>query len=227
MADFWTADTHFFHCAVVRYCNRPWKNVTKDNMEEHDSAMIALWNGIVSKGDTVRILGDFAWKNHNKYLGRLNGKKILVMGNHDKMPLEVLKNFTQVIPEPVASNCKLNVIKIDGREFYCTHFPSRTWYKSHYGVPNLFGHTHGRMQTWNLSFDVGVDTKLAGLKPIPHEVVLQEIDRRMQMMEVEGRVRFENGKKLWMQDDVSYWRNKFLKQQNEEIVEIQENEEDE
>jgi calcineurin-like phosphoesterase family protein len=37
--DFFTADTHFGHVNMLRYCNRPFTSV-----EEMDAALIARWN---------------------------------------------------------------------------------------------------------------------------------------------------------------------------------------
>ena len=49
--------------------------------------MIEKWNNKVSNEDTVYILGDFSFKLQKsaaiKILRQLNGKKVLIKGNHD------------------------------------------------------------------------------------------------------------------------------------------------
>ena len=55
MAVFFTSDTHFGDPRVLRIDKRPFKTIP-----EHDEALIAHWNGIVSAGDEVWHLGDFA-----------------------------------------------------------------------------------------------------------------------------------------------------------------------
>lgn len=78
---FFIADTHFGHKNIIKYCTRPYETV-----DEMDEDLIEKWNRKVGKLDTVYIIGDFVW-NKNKvpyYAEILNGKKILVTGNHDE-----------------------------------------------------------------------------------------------------------------------------------------------
>lgn len=80
---YFTADTHFGHSNIIKYCHRPFKNI-----EEHDYRLIQLWNSRVKPEDIVFVLGDFCYKQlKNKtakfYEDQLNGKIIFVKGNHD------------------------------------------------------------------------------------------------------------------------------------------------
>ena len=82
MATWFTADLHFGHVNIIRYCHRPFADV-----EEMDTALVARWNEVVDAGDTVWILGDVAMGPIERSLanvGRLAGTKILVAGNHDR-----------------------------------------------------------------------------------------------------------------------------------------------
>lgn len=75
------ADTHFGDTNILKYEKRPFK--TK---EEMDLELIARWNEKVSKQDRVFHLGDVGCYPKEKMgdlLGQLNGKKILILGNHD------------------------------------------------------------------------------------------------------------------------------------------------
>lgn len=77
---YFTADNHFGHENVIRFCNRPFASA--DEMNEH---MISAWNDRVRQNDTVFILGDmfFRAKDVETILSRLKGKKRLIIGNHD------------------------------------------------------------------------------------------------------------------------------------------------
>lgn len=78
---FYTADLHFGHEAVIKFSNRPFKTI-----EEHDNFIIHVWNDTVTDNDDIYIVGDFAYRNKisdETYLRRLNGKKHLIIGNHD------------------------------------------------------------------------------------------------------------------------------------------------
>lgn len=80
---FYTSDLHFGHANIIKYCNRPFSSVG-----EMDEAMIAQWNSVVSTEDTVFVLGDYAMGDRKRglsYLLRMNGTKILINGNHDKL----------------------------------------------------------------------------------------------------------------------------------------------
>ena len=83
---YFSADHHFGHEAIIEYCNRPFKNVAV-----MDKALIKNHNAIVADSDDVFFVGDFSLKTaiHKDYLrqiiGKLNGKKHLILGNHDKL----------------------------------------------------------------------------------------------------------------------------------------------
>lgn len=75
------ADTHFCHERVIRYENRPFANA-----DEMDEKMIENWNRIVDEDDLVIHLGDVGIFNASQaesILPRLNGRKLLIRGNHD------------------------------------------------------------------------------------------------------------------------------------------------
>ena len=78
---YFIADTHFNHENIIKYCNRPFKNT-----EEMNEYIIKKWNSVVKSEDTVYHLGDVGFGTIDelkKLLAKLNGTKILVMGNHD------------------------------------------------------------------------------------------------------------------------------------------------
>ena len=78
MATFLTGCTHFGHRGIIRLCQRPFSDVG-----EMDEALIDYWNETVRPTDTVVHHGDFGWNDGVDYLSRLNGKIILLQGNHD------------------------------------------------------------------------------------------------------------------------------------------------
>lgn len=78
---FFTSDTHFNHSNILKYCSRPWKTV-----EEMNEGLIKNWNEVVGHDDTVYHLGDFAMGNRKtipEILSMLNGRIVLIRGNHD------------------------------------------------------------------------------------------------------------------------------------------------
>lgn len=74
-------DTHFNDCNIIQYCNRPFHNV-----EDMNTVIINNWNSTISDNDIVYILGDFCSENPDEiknFCDQLNGKKRIVLGNHD------------------------------------------------------------------------------------------------------------------------------------------------
>ena len=155
-----TADTHFNHTNVIKYCSRPFATV--DEMNER---LIENWNSCVGVNDRIYIIGDFAFSGHCALLDRLNGQKHLIVGNHDKMTSVVERHFRSV--------SQMKEIRIKNRKIVMCHYPLRTWNDSRIGSILLFGHTHGRCVTDNLSFDVGVDTH--EYKPYSYEEIMQMV----------------------------------------------------
>lgn len=86
-----TADPHFGHALMARL--RPW-----DTIEQHDEALIDNWNSVVADGDRVYVLGDVAMnRKHVGAIGKCNGKKVLIKGNHDIFRLkEYLPYFEDI-----------------------------------------------------------------------------------------------------------------------------------
>lgn len=77
-----TSDLHFYHNNVIEICNRPYLNL--DAMHE---GIIREWNKRIRPREEVWIFGDFVFGGKQRIFeitSRLNGRKILVKGNHDK-----------------------------------------------------------------------------------------------------------------------------------------------
>ena len=144
MTIYFTSDLHFGHKNIIHLSNRPF-----DSIEQMNEELIKRFNSKVKPGDTVYDLGDFSFKNPKEYLEQLNGNIIRIKGSHDhdiKEPRMLVIKPDEVVDEygdPV-------VITL-------CHYAMRSWEKSHYGSWALFGHHHGMLEPYGLSFDVGVD----------------------------------------------------------------------
>lgn len=79
-AIFFSSDHHFFHKNVINFSNRPFKDV--DHMHE---SLIRRHNSVVPESGVCYFLGDFGMGPSDRMkevLSRLNGTKVLVLGNH-------------------------------------------------------------------------------------------------------------------------------------------------
>ena len=131
---FFTSDLHLGHTRMLGFRRDVHKDVfpTQDHLNQH---MVDQWNSVVkSKRDLVWVLGDVAMQNMDdlSFLHQMNGKKKLIMGNHDTEKVSrYLKYFESVHA----------VVKKYG--FVMTHVPVhpqelvyRTW------KVNVHGHVH-------------------------------------------------------------------------------------
>ena len=159
MTIFFTSDLHLDHKNIIRLSKRPFSSV-----EEMNEEIIRRHNTIVGENDTVYDLGDRYFGNPKKYDGRFNGKLIRIKGSHDhdiKEPRMIVLNLENDISITLC------------------HYAMRSWERSHYATWHLFGHHHGALEPYGLSFDIGVDCwdfypvslemvarKMATLKPI-------------------------------------------------------------
>jgi calcineurin-like phosphoesterase family protein len=98
---FLIGDCHFGHRNIIKYCNRPFKDV-----EAMTEGLIKNWNSVVGKNDIVYVVGDFALCGKQKIIEigqRLNGRKRLVLGNHDQASIETYRaaGFEFVYNHPI------------------------------------------------------------------------------------------------------------------------------
>jgi calcineurin-like phosphoesterase family protein len=135
------ADTHFGHFNIIEYENRPF--LTAEEMDEY---MIEQWNETVEPHDTVLHLGDFFLTNTKRQIEimkRLNGKIILIRGNHDgqsRTKLVERLGFKAVYDS--------FTLMIDDFTFILTHRPMELsiedeFYFDSHNIINIHGHTHG------------------------------------------------------------------------------------
>lgn len=78
-----SSDYHFGHERIITLSNRPFKDVSHMN-----EMLVQNHNAVVAPDDHVYVLGDVAlgsFLNSIQYVGRMNGIKHLVVGNHDKL----------------------------------------------------------------------------------------------------------------------------------------------
>ncbi len=85
---FVTSDTHFNHANILKFTGKDDKPIRPDfkNVQEMNEKIIDNWNKMITPQDKIYHLGDVYFGSQQeaeKILCRLNGKKRLVVGNHD------------------------------------------------------------------------------------------------------------------------------------------------
>lgn len=151
---YFTSDLHLGHENAIKFQNRPFKSV-----EEMNKTLICNYNSVVQPNDTVYILGDLAFKipvdEADRLISKLNGRKYLVRGNHDK-------RYDESLFEEITDYKEIGEYS---EHFILMHYPMLEWKRQHRGSIQLHGHMHNVGLDYNLEcrangirrFDVGVD----------------------------------------------------------------------
>jgi calcineurin-like phosphoesterase family protein len=180
---YFISDTHFNHKNIIKYCNRPFKDI-----EEMNNTLIKNWNNTVTDYDTVYHLGDVALTNESEMknlISKLKGKKILIRGNHDAKSMEFFKNvgFYAVTSE---------TIKLEQYKIILSHIPLDDT-KIPEGYTNIHGHIHNNplyqinpttnemeypKELYSEKLHINVSVDVIDFKPISLEEILKKIKEK-------------------------------------------------
>ncbi len=133
---YYISDLHLRDQAIFDKCKRPFKN-----LEEMERAIIRNWNSKVKEEDTVYVLGDIANDNPSsiEVYRRLNGKKHLIVGNHDHIILNEIKESK--IFEDIEF---IDVINDSGHKICICHYPIMDWMEFNRDGYLVYGHVHNK-----------------------------------------------------------------------------------
>lgn len=183
---FFTSDTHWWHRNIIKFCNRPFKDV-----EEMNTEMIKRWNEVVPEDGIVFHLGDFSWGPYRDWANirnQLNGRIILIKGNHDET---YMTEKSEELFDHVAFQMK---IEVEGRKVYLNHVPflcyGGTYRDDATKVWQLFGHVHTNdrsntegkddkrlVMLFPTQYDVGVDNN--DFRPVSWKEVKEKIEAQI------------------------------------------------
>ena len=162
MATFFTADLHFGHDNIIKFCDRPFENVA-----DMTRTLISNWNSRVSNDDHVYIVGDLFYGGRDaagqqeaiEVVRKLNGILHLVAGNHD---FPYLKNTDYHYL--FADVDHLRYLSHEGERIFLCHYPLAEWSGFFRGSWHIYGHIHNAknsafqyMRTLDNALNAGVD----------------------------------------------------------------------
>ena len=135
-------DLHFDDGDILAYDNRPF-----DSVDEMNGALIENWNRVVAPEDLTWILGDFCTGDSERWavhLNRLNGRKSLIIGNHDSPEaVAALRSSFEDVAE-------YREIEDGGRRVVLCHYPVFGFHDHYFGWIHLYGHVHTSFE-WNVA----------------------------------------------------------------------------
>lgn len=176
MKRLWTADLHLGHPAIIKYCNRPFKDV-----HDMNSKLTKFANERIHEEDSVVHVGDFCTRGvakgveglrlkYSDYIKDFRGNWTLIEGNHDS------QNKTKTLARSM-------FVQISGFNVFVSHYPTESFYNIYdkdmlnyvkkYCNFALVGHVHDK---WSIkvcegiiNINVGVDVR--NYRPITDEEV--------------------------------------------------------
>ena len=157
--NWFTADFHLSHKNIIKYCDRPFKNVDEMNAIILDNL---LKN--VDQGDILYFLGDLTFdkKIAQDFFNVLKDIEIhFIVGNHDS------SQVVKIAQKRCASVSQIKNVIIEEQSITLCHYAMRVWNKSHYNSWQLYGHSHANLNGIGKQFDVGVDSN--NFLPVPFE----------------------------------------------------------
>lgn len=108
------SDLHLEHWNVNQFCNRGF-----ESLGEMNDGVINSINQYVKPNDTLYILGDTIWSSGDySLLNRIYGKKILLMGNHDRDRNKYLKNGASFVFDEIKMLISKHMVTL-------SHYPYR------------------------------------------------------------------------------------------------------
>lgn len=126
------------HIFVVGDCHfGSWKDPHPTTVfaRDEEDKIIEAWNHIVQPDDLVIYNGDFyegkTALGFIEYASKLNGKIALVLGNHDRLPLELYRAAFEFVGDELI---------LDGLKVVFHHVPDESRVPS--GFLEIYGHLH-------------------------------------------------------------------------------------
>ena len=138
------ADMHLDHQDIIDYDDRPFRDT-----EEMNRVLTERWNSVCKEEDLTYIIGDFCSGGADRWrelLGALNGRKVLLLGNHDNA-----EAARQMAEEKLLEDAAPYLeIEDEGRQVVLCHYPIVPFHNHWFGTIHLYGHVHLGYE-WNLT----------------------------------------------------------------------------
>lgn len=176
MKYYWTADTHFDHGNIMKYCNRlglsdfELKGLERERQDNRFKLRVSqesidimneyLLDGINSKVGRDDVLihnGDFCLNGKVQYFrSKIKCRNVyLIWGNHDRR-----KDFYNLF----SGTYDMYTLRVNNQEIVNCHYALAIWNKMHRGAIHCYGHSHSQAEEKlntlfpeRRSMDVGVD----------------------------------------------------------------------
>ena len=130
--NYYISDTHFGYQKIAEQSGFT-------DTDAYNESVIRRINQRVADEDTLFLLGDLSCyqQDPSEFIKRLNGRKILITGNHDARWIKhrhVRKLFREIHP--------YLLVKDAGTKIFLCHYPMAEWDGTFKGYWHFYGHIH-------------------------------------------------------------------------------------
>jgi len=181
--NFFTSDIHFSDVETMKHDDRPFKSI-----KEYDKQTIKTWNKMMTKNDTLYVVGDLFDCNHKNselykiaapYFKKIKANIVLILGNNEDRIIEYFfdgsfKRFKDYCLSIGIKDVKKNLkLKFGGEKFYLIHKPI----DKIEGYVNIVGHLHRSRGMW-YSFGLNVSCDLNHYRPYSEDDILFQLNEK-------------------------------------------------
>jgi calcineurin-like phosphoesterase family protein len=175
MSVFFTADTHFGHGNIMKYCQRPGFSdreqelfdayrkaadkgatrnelqaldfrVSRESVDRMDEYLLEGINSLVGESDTLYHLGDFCFGDKSQYYNVARAYRNRIKCRNVHIVWGNHDSFS--IGDLFQSNHLMTTVREQGETIVCLHYAMAIWNKSHHGTWQLYGHSHSNAEAW-------------------------------------------------------------------------------
>lgn len=170
---FFSADFHYNHGNIIKYCSRPflaeedkkalerdgvwhngdWKGagsskwrITPEGVQIMNDYIVKSINNVVGRDDTLYFLGDWCFAQKNSYYRVARELRDKLNCRNIYM---IWGNHDSFQIRDLFTNCYdiLNV-NVNNQRIVLCHYAMAIWDKSHRGAWHLYGHSHSNAEPW-------------------------------------------------------------------------------
>lgn len=161
---FLTSNQQFGRKGAIKAYGRPFESV--DEMNQH---LISQWNSVVSDGDVVFVLGNFAWdpETTEYVLNQLNGDICMMEGEWDQAVLDLIGT----------GNTQIDLIEegihvIPDASLCLSYWPLHEWPGKKKDWATIIGYPGKKYKTSHIENRLNVSCDFWDFKPIKAKSIL-------------------------------------------------------
>lgn len=169
MKIFVTSNQQFGRKGAIKEYKRPF-----DDVEDMNISLVDAWNSVVSDGDIVYVLGNFAWdpETLEVVVSELNGNIIVMSGEYDKATQEVA-DMQSIVDIDYLHN---TIEEYPEGNAIMSYWPLSEWHGKQKGAYSIIGYPGEKYKTNHRTNVINCACDFWDFKPIEVSKIMQLLD---------------------------------------------------